>query len=163
MSFVCCLNWSNCISVDESELSTSKLVTNGSGEPVLTRARVGPVPWSLGTQGAGLAGRAQATCTERDNSRNNFIDNLTFWKQLGQRWKRLSRHWNGTGKAVQYIATNKCILKATLPDLMASTLTVKPVPGAYDFLLLNRMRNGETLPICAWVYVFGDVDFPHNL
>ena len=46
---------------------------------------------------------------------------------------------------------------------MASTLTMKPVPGAYDFLLLNRMRNGETLPICAWVYVFGDVDFPHNL
>ena len=88
----CRLNW-----------ITSKLVTNGSGEPVLTRARVGPVPWSLDTQGAGLTGRAQAACTERADSRN-FIDNLTCWKQLGQRWKRLRRHWKGNtiDKTVQY-------------------------------------------------------------
>lgn len=37
------------------------------------------------------------------------------------------------------------------PDLTASTLTVKPAPGVWDFWLLNRIRNGDASPIFVWL------------
>lgn len=52
---------------------------------------------------------------------------------------------------------------ALVPDLTASTLTVKPVPGVWCFLLLNRIKKGDAFPMFIWVNVLGSVDLPHNL